>query len=188
MLLVMTTIYIYLMQGLHSLPSICFTYPANEIPNWFGCRKKGSHITIKLPSNRRNTKFLGFAVCAVVECTGSSDVSDIYVVCQCNLTTNHGDHHVVSCTLRGLANTSDELGPCFVRSNHVFVGYDFSLYLRAIEENGSEKSCYYSEATFTFYSRKEYGHSYTLRVIGTCGVHLLYAQDEGAQISAVDQV
>ena len=45
--------------------SVHACYPGNEIPIWFDHQFEGSSITIKLPQQWRDTKFLGFVVCAV---------------------------------------------------------------------------------------------------------------------------
>ncbi|XP_050231583.1 disease resistance protein RPV1-like [Mercurialis annua] len=171
-------------KGLHSLPSISICFSGNEIPKWFHYQKTNSSISIKLPSNWLNPKFLGFAMCGVVECTDFTELSDIYILCYCDLTTDRGDHQTVNCILRGLPSYSGEMQQNFGRSNYVFMGYDFSLCLRSIQEKDTEASNNYSEATITFCSKKEAGHSYTLRKVNKCGVHLMYSQDEETEIKS----
>ncbi|XP_015577432.1 disease resistance-like protein DSC1 isoform X2 [Ricinus communis] len=164
-------------QGIHSLPSVSFGFPGTEIPDWLLYKETGSSITVKLHPNwhRNPSRFLGFAVCCVVKFTHFIDINNIYVICECNFKTNHDDHHVVNCFLQGLNNGKDESD--LVKSQHVYIGYDFGIYLRAVKGTYPGRLYHYEEVTFKFYAKKMVGHTVAWRKVDKCGVHLLYAQD-----------
>ncbi|EEF38940.1 TMV resistance protein N, putative [Ricinus communis] len=163
--------------GIHSLPSVSFGFPGTEIPDWLLYKETGSSITVKLHPNwhRNPSRFLGFAVCCVVKFTHFIDINNIYVICECNFKTNHDDHHVVNCFLQGLNNGKDESD--LVKSQHVYIGYDFGIYLRAVKGTYPGRLYHYEEVTFKFYAKKMVGHTVAWRKVDKCGVHLLYAQD-----------
>ncbi|XP_050233870.1 disease resistance-like protein DSC1 [Mercurialis annua] len=164
-------------QEIHSLPSVNFCFPGTKIPNWLGYRDDGSSITVKLHPDWHKcpAEFLGFAVGCVVEFTHYVDINNIYVICECNFRTSQDDHLVVNCFLKGLNNGNDDLN--FVRSHHVYIGYDFGSYLRAVKGTYPESLYHYKEVTFKFYAKKALGHTVAWRKVDKCGVHLLYAQD-----------
>ncbi|GMN60506.1 hypothetical protein TIFTF001_052708 [Ficus carica] len=47
-------------------PGVGICCPGNKIPMWFTHQSKSSSLKVKLPSNWRNTNFLGFTLCAVL--------------------------------------------------------------------------------------------------------------------------
>ncbi|KAL5843223.1 hypothetical protein ACOSQ4_009181 [Xanthoceras sorbifolium] len=74
--------------------SICF--PGNETLEWFSIRSSGSLITEELPPGWNSNKFVGFALCAVMETQHNRIVNswDLYICCECNLKSKDGHWHV----------------------------------------------------------------------------------------------
>ncbi|KAJ4846104.1 hypothetical protein Tsubulata_015354, partial [Turnera subulata] len=114
-------------HGYYSHPELFVHIPGSEIPEFFRYRSTGSCFTAHLPPNWYNSKFLGFAMCAVI-----------------SFNTNHSEENGID-NADG-ANPSDEsprdIGNFLVRcefgfnhysteafpsSDHIVMGYDAYL-------------------------------------------------------------
>ncbi|GAY64347.1 hypothetical protein CUMW_232830, partial [Citrus unshiu] len=150
----------------HHPPRGSIWYPGSEIPEWFSFQSMGSSVTLELPPGWFNNNFVGFALCAIVpEFRG--DTRDLLVDCEFKLKTKDGDWHVATYLL---SVWNEDFGVnSSLESDHVLLGYDFSMDLDGL--GGSDKAC------IQFYI----GNYLDKRIEGfdvkKCGAHLIFAQD-----------
>ncbi|XP_065854257.1 disease resistance protein RPV1-like [Euphorbia lathyris] len=141
-------------------PSVTVSFPGSEIPEWFGYQNIGTSVTIPLPPPRGFPKFLGFVFSVVVAFKEDyNNDSDFTLRCE-------SEYEDLYC------NFID--GQRFDELDHIFLLYDHCLYLMGKEGGEREK-----EASFRFYAvdkNKQPLHSCTVK---KCGVHLLFAPEEG---------
>ncbi|PRQ59649.1 hypothetical protein RchiOBHm_Chr1g0372511 [Rosa chinensis] len=118
--------------------------PGSEIPDWFNYQCRGSSLTVQLPPNWFDDKFLGFAICAVSDFKGSQNyASDLSALCHCGLKGNHGESSF-SFTLLDWGFTTDRI----LEADHMFLAYlPWSEY-RFTEEGKLVNEQYFTEATF----------------------------------------
>ncbi|KAL5845662.1 hypothetical protein ACOSQ3_009186 [Xanthoceras sorbifolium] len=125
--------------------SICF--PRSEILEWFSFRNSGSLITEELPPGWNNNKFVGFALCAVMETQHHRIVNswDLYICCECNVKSKDGHWHVFTGKF-SYQPYDYSAEPHYVVPDHVYMGADNLMYPRDAGE-----LCYDIEVTFQFY-------------------------------------
>ncbi|KAL5732584.1 hypothetical protein ACOSQ2_032276 [Xanthoceras sorbifolium] len=114
--------------------------------------------TVNSPPGWNNNKFVGFALCAVMENQHHRIVNswDLYSCCECNLKSKDGHWH----TFTG-------------KFDHVYMGSDHLMYPR----DTSELS-YDVEVTFQFYIEIGLRRVKCCKV-KNCGIRLMYSQDLG---------
>ncbi|KAK3205539.1 hypothetical protein Dsin_019585 [Dipteronia sinensis] len=109
--------------------SICF--PGSEIPEWFNFRSTGSLIIEELPPCWNNNRFVGFALCAVMETQHHriENSWDLCICCECNFKSKDGRHHIVHGKF-GYQPYYYRAEPYSVKSDHVYIGSDHLMYPR----------------------------------------------------------
>ncbi|KAK9913877.1 hypothetical protein M0R45_037681 [Rubus argutus] len=131
-------------QGLRSL-SFNMSLPGSVIPDWFNYQCKGFSVTLQLPPNWFDDKFLGLAICAVSDFKGANnDASDLSALCNCTFKGNHGEYSF-NFTLLDWGFTRDSR---FLESDHMFLAYVPWSEYRLIEEGKPVNERFYTEATF----------------------------------------
>ncbi|KAL9411646.1 hypothetical protein AB3S75_045282 [Citrus x aurantiifolia] len=155
----------------HHPPRGSIWYPGSEIPEWFSFQSMGSSVTLELPPGWFNNNFVGFALCAIFpEFRG--DTRNLLVDSEFKLKTKDGDWHVATYLL---SVWNEDFGVnSSLESDHVLLGYDFSMDLDGL--GGSDKACiqfyignYLDKRTEGFDMKK-------------CGAHLIYAQDPSKRL------
>ncbi|KAM5550984.1 disease resistance protein RPV1-like, partial [Rosa sericea] len=162
-------------QTPRSFRSLRFLIPGSEIPEWFNNHSVGDSVTEKLPSNACNSKWIGFAVCAlIVPKDNPSAVPedrrlDLGILC-------------VTCTWNGDGLAG--LGICAkqIVSDHLFLLVVPSHHWK--HRNRLEDTC--NEVTFVFGSTGTAGNNRCLQV-KKCGARVLYEHDTGELISKMNQ-
>ncbi|KAJ0026465.1 hypothetical protein Pint_07531 [Pistacia integerrima] len=145
-------------------PAISFCLPGTIIPDWFSYRSSGSSITIQLPQHWCNTRFIGFALCAVIKFEESYCDSAFYVTCDYHFDTNSADYHTCQMHVTTLGYDYVLIDP-----DHIVLGYDPCLNARLLEGD-------YTTSSFHFYP-VEYGAKYC--EVKCCGVCPLYTRFAG---------
>ena len=149
-------------------------YPGNEIPNWFDNKAEGSSINIKLPQQWRDTKFLGFVVCAVGDSyTAHPEVTELS--CKVKFICLNGENHESSWMFARAEEPIVQALPPAFNSDHVYMWYwptDYSKCVDAVE------------VTFRFAFRefdesaKDNGFMKPSKCeVKRCGIHMLYQKD-----------
>ncbi|GMN24607.1 hypothetical protein TIFTF001_051385 [Ficus carica] len=153
--------------------SVHACYPGNEIPIWFDHQFEGSSITIKLPQQWRDTKFLGFVACAVGDRTAHPKMTELS--CNVKFICLNGENHE---SFWMFARPNDivvpALPPAF-NSDHVYMWYwptGYSICVDAVE------------VTFRF-AFEELGESRedvdiikpSECEVKRCGIRMLYQKD-----------
>ncbi|KAM5556894.1 TMV resistance protein N [Rosa sericea] len=155
--------------------SFNMSLPGSEIPDWFNYQCKGFSLTVQLPPNWLDSKFLGFAICAVSDFKGSqNDASDLIALCHCGLKGNHGRYRF-SFTLLDWGFTTDRI----LESDHMFMAYVPWSEYRFIEEGKLVNERYFTEATFEIVvenrvERHGFGTVITRHCITSCGVRFFH--------------
>ncbi|KAH9679692.1 Disease resistance-like protein DSC1 [Citrus sinensis] len=155
----------------HHPPRGSIWYPGSEIPEWFSFQSMGSSVTLELPPGWFYNNFVGFALCAIFpEFRG--DTRNLLVDSEFKLKTKDGDWHVATYLL--FVWNEDFGVNSSLESDHVLLGYDFSMDLDGL--GGSDKACiqfyignYLDKRTEGFDVKK-------------CGAHLIYAQDPSKRL------
>ncbi|KAK2640464.1 hypothetical protein Ddye_028259 [Dipteronia dyeriana] len=157
------------------IPRACICYPGSEVPDWFQYRNMRPFINVELPRNLFSRNFVSFALCVVFAFREHQDydwdlVTHFECKCQC----------VPDSTLA--SNTSTCGLPCYINSDHVFMGFDFHLY----PSIHIGESCQNNEVSFHFYLKRLYdGNEIECCKITECGVRLMYAQELGKSNGSV---
>ncbi|KAH9679715.1 ADP-ribosyl cyclase/cyclic ADP-ribose hydrolase [Citrus sinensis] len=155
-----------LYEDYHNPPRGCVSYPGSEIPEWFSYQSMGSSVTLELPPDWFNNNFVGFALCAIVP-----------------------DHHGITrgFNVRCILKTKDDVAVCSlyvwnhlgvnpsIESDHVLLGYDFSLSSDSL--GGSN-----NEFCIQFYIQHYEGPGIEGFDVKKCGAHLIYAQDPSKRL------
>ncbi|KAH9648939.1 ADP-ribosyl cyclase/cyclic ADP-ribose hydrolase [Citrus sinensis] len=150
----------------HNPPRGCVSYPGSEIPEWFSYQSMGSSVTLELPPGWFNNNFVGFALCAIVP-----------------------DHHGITrgFNVRCILKTKDDVAVCSlyvwnhlgvnpsIESDHVLLGYDFSLSSDSL--GGSN-----NEFCIQFNIQHYEGPGIEGFDVKKCGAHLIYAQDPSKRL------
>ena len=153
-------------EDYHNPPRGCVSYPGSEIPEWFSYQSMGSSVTLELPPDWFNNNFVGFALCAIVP-----------------------DHHGITrgFNVRCILKTKDDVAVCSlyvwnhlgvnpsIESDHVLLGYDFSLSSDSL--GGSN-----NEFCIQFYIQHYEGPGIEGFDVKKCGAHLIYAQDPSKRL------
>ncbi|KAL5776105.1 hypothetical protein ACOSP7_009031 [Xanthoceras sorbifolium] len=107
----MSQMIIFMVQHVKSLPVASICFPGSEISEWFSFRSSGSLITEELPPGWNNNKFVGFALCAVIETQHHRIVNswDLYIYCVCNLKSKDGHWHIFTGKFNNVYMGSDHL-------------------------------------------------------------------------------
>ncbi|KAI9178336.1 hypothetical protein LWI28_025265 [Acer negundo] len=127
------------------MPRACICYPGSEVPDWFHYRNKGSFINVELPRNWFSPNFVSFALCVVVAFRDHQDYDwGLVIHFECKYRC------VPDSTLA--SNTSTCGLPCYINSDHVFMGFDFHLY----PSKHIGESCQNNEVSFQFYIKRLY--------------------------------
>lgn len=137
----------FIVQGKYLRPlSLNMSLPAgSEIPDWFDYQCKGFSLTVQLPPNWLDDKFLGFAICAVSDFKGAyNDASELSAQCYCTLKGNHGEDSF-DFTLLDWGFTRDTR---FLKSDHMFLAYVPWSEYRLIKEGKPVNERLYTDATF----------------------------------------
>ncbi|KAJ0035765.1 hypothetical protein Pint_26299 [Pistacia integerrima] len=112
-------------MALYSRPSVCICFPGTEIPQWFNYISTGSSINIQLPSSWFNPDFVGFIICVVVEFRNYLDKGHGLVIhYDCKLSGKNDMPVLYRDTLKGWYYG---IGPHYIDSNHIFLGYDSNM-------------------------------------------------------------
>ncbi|KAG8645873.1 hypothetical protein MANES_10G103100v8 [Manihot esculenta] len=173
-------------RELYPASSVCFTYPASEIPEWFTGKSIGNSVTIQhLPPHWLNDRFLGFAVCVIVAFDDHfiCDFPRGVISCKCNFENNYAGDSSHIFTLE-----SWKYFPA--RSNgskHVFLWYDCRWYDTIVAKSDWLNECWCNKVSFEFSAEildcyiganvQEEGNANCPQV-EKCGVHPLYYKDE----------
>ncbi|KAL5776094.1 hypothetical protein ACOSP7_009020 [Xanthoceras sorbifolium] len=162
-----------MVQEAYDEPSGSICYPGSEIPEWFSFQSTESFITLELQPGWFNNNFVGFAVCTVVAFREhENDGLGCSVCCDYGFKCQDGHWHEASCGMFGWGDGFG--GPSYVRSDHVFMGYDFQ-----INPNNSGLGCSYNEVSIKFYLENNNFEKLECCEVTKCGVRLLYVQDIG---------
>ncbi|TXG73495.1 hypothetical protein EZV62_002074 [Acer yangbiense] len=164
------------LKHVKKLPWASICYPGSEIPEWFNFRSTGSLIIEELPPCWNNNRFVGFALCAVMQIQHHriANLWDLYICCECNFKSKDGRCHTVRGHFRyppyGCVKP-----PYSVESDHVYIGSDHLMYPR---DTGD--LCYNNPVTFQFYLKAgPVPRRIECCYVKSCGVRLMYAQDLG---------
>lgn len=173
-------------RELYPASSVCFTYPASEIPEWFTGKSIGNSVTIQhLPPHWLNDRFLGFAVCVIVAFDDHfiCDFPRGVISCKCNFENNYAGDSSHIFTLE-----SWKYFPA--RSNgskHVFLWYDCRWYDTIVAKSDWLNERWCNKVSFEFSAEildcyiganvQEEGKANCPQV-EKCGVHLLYYKDD----------
>lgn len=153
-------------EDYHNPPRGCVSYPGSEIPEWFSYQSMGSSVTLELPPGWVNNNFVGFALCAIVP-------------------DHHGDTR--GFTVRCILKTKDDVAVCSlyvwnhlgvnpsIESDHVLLGYDFSLSSDSL--GGSN-----NEFCIQFNIQHYEGPGIEGFDVKKCGAHLIYVQDPSKRL------
>ncbi|KAL5778663.1 hypothetical protein ACOSQ2_009400 [Xanthoceras sorbifolium] len=178
--------------------SIC--YPGSKIPEWFRYQSFGSSVNIQLsPNNCSNSKFLGFALCAVVAFEGYCYTGEfsVGIPYDCFFQTDSGNRVTFKgkLTVRADRNYKDSI---FIDSDHVVLGYDdYSRVKIRMDEFTTCKVMFRVPEDSSpriplgdFFKRENMfrapGTSQTCR-LKFCGVCPIYAEPERIQTSISDE-
>ncbi|XP_062021478.1 TMV resistance protein N-like isoform X2 [Rosa rugosa] len=144
--------------------------PGSNIHEWFSHQSVGCSLSVSLPAHWNNSRFLGFALCAVFVLHEHHPVDELYID---EFKTFNATHHLICC----LKHDGREYGKqpafrfseefCKVKSDHLWV-----FYVSRDKYFGTEwwhNSC--SQFEFLFETR---GPGLKVK---KCGVRLIYEQD-----------
>ncbi|XVE78616.1 hypothetical protein DITRI_Ditri13aG0160500 [Diplodiscus trichospermus] len=146
----------------HCRRSIC-CYPGNEISEKFEFQSTNSLITLKLRPDWYSSRFLGFALCVVVDFNNKHEHENVWINCFYKLTTKTGDFSSRSCwNWRDYGYTYDK--PSHPKRNHVHLLFDDSMF---------KEDKHYEEASFEFFAGVDY-NEHCCFSIKKCGVHVFY--------------
>ncbi|CAL8988527.1 unnamed protein product [Prunus brigantina] len=123
--------------------------PGSEIPSWFSHQTLGSSVSVQLPRNWHDNKWMGYALCAVFQVFGSGWELD------CLLKVNGKEQYPAPILATNVQPLSDHLWL-------VYISRDLSL--------GKEWQHRRNQLIFSFNSS---GPSFVKK----CGVRLVYEQD-----------
>ncbi|PRQ59647.1 putative transcription factor WRKY family [Rosa chinensis] len=164
-------------QGNYQRPlSFNMSLPGSEIPDWFNYQCRGSSLTVQLPPNWFDNKFLGFAICAVSDFKVShNDASDLSALCHCGLKGNHGQYSF-SFTLLDWGFTTERI----LESDHMFLAYVPWSEYRFIVEGKLVNERYFTEATFEIVVENRadshvFGTVKNHHCITSCGVRFFHS-------------
>ncbi|KAM5557199.1 disease resistance protein RPV1 [Rosa sericea] len=144
--------------------------PGSEVPNWFPNQSGGFSVSVQLPLNLSDCKFLGFAICAVCKCQGiNDDTSPLSASCLCTFKGNRGECSFSFDLLNSVFRT-DRL----FSSDHMFLRYVSWSDCRLIEE-GKLVNEAYTEATFQIVVSESITEQLRIR---SCGVRFVYANPD----------
>ncbi|TXG53780.1 hypothetical protein EZV62_019036 [Acer yangbiense] len=157
------------------MPRACICNPRSEVRDWFHYQNKGSFINVELPRNWFSPNLVGFALCVVVAFRDHQDYDWVLVI--------HFECKYQCVPDSTLASNTSTCGlPCYINSDHVFMGFDFHLY----PSNHIGESCQNNEVSFQFYLKRLYdGNKIECCKITECGVRLMYAQGLGKSNGSV---
>ncbi|PRQ55206.1 putative toll-like receptor, P-loop containing nucleoside triphosphate hydrolase [Rosa chinensis] len=147
--------------------------PGSNIPKWFGHQSVGCSLSVRLPADWNNSRFLGFALCADFVLREHHRVDELYID---EFKTFNATHHLVCCLKidgrelevygrQPAFRFSEEF--CQVESNHLWL-----FYVSRDKYFGTEwwhNSC--SQLEFLFETR---GPGLKVK---ECGVRLIYEQE-----------
>ncbi|XP_057989882.1 disease resistance protein RUN1 isoform X2 [Hevea brasiliensis] len=151
-----------------------FHFPGRTIPKWFVNQSRGSSLTIHLPPDWFNCKFLGFTLCAVVKFQDYLADSGFQVLGSYHFKDSYSHHLHFSFCFGGW--DAEQGHPRSILSDHLLLGFDPSLYAEGYEIFSQH---YYNEVLIEFRFLDRF-----LKPVGTeckvkkCGARLAYAQDE----------
>ncbi|KAL5739651.1 hypothetical protein ACOSQ2_028831 [Xanthoceras sorbifolium] len=159
----------YYDKGYHIPPRASIYFPGSDIPKWFNVQSNGSIITIEPQPGWFDNNFVGFALCAVVAFQEyEDDGSRLTVGCECKYKSQDGNWLVAHGSLCVRFDG-------YIRSDHVFMGFDFRVYPNNIGE-----LCYNNEISFQFYlEHVRDGKRIKSFKMKKCGIRLMYAEDVG---------
>ncbi|XP_057995161.1 disease resistance protein RPV1-like isoform X2 [Hevea brasiliensis] len=147
--------------------TICFY--GSYIPKWFSHQARGFSTTIQLPSHWANSKFWGFALCAVI-INNKPDIDDsgFQVKCRYHFKNEYGD--------------CDDLygyfgGPYGIRTHSIWNYHTVFGHDPCVNIMKDDRFSKYNEVVVEFYTEDMNGHPVPINVVN-CGVRILYAQEE----------
>ncbi|PRQ59962.1 putative TIR domain, winged helix-turn-helix DNA-binding domain-containing protein [Rosa chinensis] len=155
--------------------------PGSEVPDWFNHQSRGFSVSVQLPPNWFDSKFWGFAICAVRVCQGLiDDTSPLSAACVCTFKGNRGDYINDDTSPQNRSFSFDLLNSGFrtdrfFESDHMFLGYVSWSECRLIEI-GKLVNEAYTEATFQIVAYNEF-KTEQLRIT-SCGVRFVYANPD----------
>ncbi|KAK0577991.1 hypothetical protein LWI29_003445 [Acer saccharum] len=142
------------------LIDLVMCYPGSEMPDWF-------HNQMEIPlHNWYNRKFLGLALCAVVDFKGYGCEDYYYMTLpyKCHIKTNHGtpfelDGSLLLCTYREYYNGRS------INSDHVVLGYHDCSHLELLKDGFTDCTVVFGPPCF--------GETYQVK---HCGVYPIFAE------------
>ncbi|XP_040368728.1 disease resistance protein RPV1-like isoform X2 [Rosa chinensis] len=85
----------FMYQGISSKrETFQIVIPGNNIPEWFSCWNVGCSLSVPVPADWNNSRFLGFALCAVFALDEHHPVDELYMD---EFKTFNATHHLVCC-------------------------------------------------------------------------------------------
>lgn len=130
--------------------SFLMSLPGSETPDWFNHQCIGSSITVQLPENLFDNKFLGFSICGITDFKGGHYASKLSAQCFCTFSGNHSKYSF-SFYLVDWGFTTDR----FLKSDHMFLGYVPWSEYRLIKKGEPVNQRYYTDAKFKIVVKNE---------------------------------
>ncbi|XP_044470065.1 disease resistance protein RPP2B-like [Mangifera indica] len=150
-------------RGTTSLAKACICYPGSEIPKWFALQSNTSFI--EFLAGWLNDNLIGFALCVAVSLQDYQQLRIIRV--GFSLAVNE---EIIS---SGRLFISEGLKGEVIESDHVFVGYDYSIMsLQLLTLNLN------SEGSIVFFVEHVTKNGNVISFVNKCGVTLLHAKDD----------
>lgn len=122
----------------------------SETPDWFNHQCIGSSITVQLPENLFDNKFLGFSISGITDFKGGHYASKLSAQCFCTFSGNHSKYSF-NFSLVDWGFTTDR----FLKSDHMFLGYVPWSEYRLIKKGEPVDQRYYTEAKFKIVEKNE---------------------------------
>ncbi|XVE78618.1 hypothetical protein DITRI_Ditri13aG0160700 [Diplodiscus trichospermus] len=149
-------------NGCHRESFTC-CYPGNEMSEKFEFQSTNSLITLKLCPDWCDNRFLGFALCVVVDFNNKHEHKNVCINCFYNLTTKMGD-----ISSRRRCDLMSYCEPMHLKRNHVFLLFNNYMF---------KEDKHYEEASFEFFAA-ECRNNERCFSIKKCGVHVFYIPKE----------
>ncbi|PRQ60525.1 hypothetical protein RchiOBHm_Chr1g0382261 [Rosa chinensis] len=164
-----------MVQGTSYFHDLRFIIPGSEIPEWFNNQSVGNSVTEKVPWDAYNSKWIGFAVCALIVLPDNpSAVPDTFGI-DCRGT------RCGTCIL-GIASDRNQ----FV-SDHLYLVVlpgPFRHPWMRVEDTRDEVERIRNEVKFDFNIRQDVGKCMQIK---KCGARAFYQHDVDELISKMNQ-
>ncbi|XP_062001517.1 disease resistance protein RUN1-like isoform X1 [Rosa rugosa] len=175
-------------QGNCSRP-FYFSLPGSKIPEQFNHQWRGTSVTVPLPQNWFDKKFLGFAICAVTNEPQSVDYRCFWSLTDRCFCTFKGEH----CEYRFsfyLFNTHFRYRENWLVSNHMLLGYvpwsEFGINGEEVNERSYTEAKFEIELHYEFEESEESEEVAFNPSIERCGVRFFFANNEDEEVAHQD--